>query len=49
MVTDDLLLGTGIGARAYVFGIPLRFDVAWRYNLDSWSKPKYYLSLGYDF
>lgn len=48
-VTDDLLLGTGIGARAYVFGIPARLDVAWSYTLDSWSKPKYYLSLGYDF
>jgi outer membrane protein assembly factor BamA len=49
MVTDDLLIGTGIGARAYVFGIPVRLDVAWNYNLDSWSKPKYYLSMGYDF
>ena len=49
LVTDDLLLGTGIGARAYVFGLPLRFDVAWNYNLDSWSEPHYYLSLGYDF
>jgi outer membrane protein assembly factor BamA len=48
-VTDDLMIGTGLGARAYVFGIPARLDVAWNYNLDSWSKPKYYLSLGYDF
>jgi outer membrane protein assembly factor BamA len=48
-VTDDLLVGAGMGARAYVFGIPARLDVAWNYNLDSWSKPKYYLSLGYDF
>lgn len=48
-VSQDMLLGTGAGARAYVFGIPLRFDVAWNYNLQSWSRPKYYLSLGYDF
>ncbi len=48
-VTQDLLLGTGVGARAYVFGFPLRLDVAWNYNLESWSKPKYYISLGYDF
>jgi Tol biopolymer transport system component len=49
VVTDDLLVGTGVGARAYVFGLPLRFDVAWNYDLDTWSKPHYYLSLGYDF
>jgi Tol biopolymer transport system component len=48
-VADDLRMGTGIGARAYVFGFPVRFDVAWRYDLQSWSEPKYYLSLGYDF
>jgi Tol biopolymer transport system component len=49
LVTDDLLLGTGIGARAYVFGLPVRFDVAWNYNLERWSAPHYYVSLGYDF
>jgi Tol biopolymer transport system component len=48
-VTDDLRIGTGIGARAYVLGIPLKLDVAWNYNLDVWSPPKYYISLGYDF
>ncbi len=48
-VTDDLLLGTGVGIRAYFFGMPVRMDVAWSYNLDVWSKPKYYFSLGYDF
>jgi Tol biopolymer transport system component len=49
LVTDDLLIGTGIGARAYVFGMPVRFDVAWNYNLENWSRPHYYVSLGYDF
>jgi len=48
-VTDDLLIGTGIGARTYVFGLPVRMDIAWSYNLQSWSRPKYYFSLGYDF
>jgi Tol biopolymer transport system component len=49
VVTKDLLIGTGLGARAYVFGLPVRFDVAWNYNLQSWSEPHYYVSLGYDF
>jgi len=48
-VTDDLLVGAGAGARAYVFGIPLRMDVAWRYTIENWSEPYYYFSLGYDF
>ena len=48
-VADDLRFGTGIGLRSFVFGFPLRFDVAWSYNLNSWSKPKYYLSIGQDF
>lgn len=48
-ITDDLLIGTGFGFRTYLFGLPARFDVAWSYNLESWSRPKYYLSLGYDF
>ncbi len=49
VVTDDLLLGAGIGLRAYVIGFPLRMDIGWNYNLDSWSRPIYYFSLGYDF
>ncbi|MBK8551790.1 MAG: hypothetical protein IPL53_12285 [Ignavibacteria bacterium] len=47
--TDNLLLGTGLGARANLFGFPFKFDVAWRYNLNKFSSPKYYFSLGYDF
>jgi outer membrane protein assembly factor BamA len=49
LVTDNLLMGAGMGARAYVFGFPVRFDVAWKYNIDSWSRPTYYFALGYDF
>lgn len=48
-VTDDLRLGTGIGLRSFVLGFPLRLDVAWRYDLEKWSKPKYYFSFGADF
>ncbi len=47
--TDDLLVGSGLGARAYVLGFPVRLDVAWRYTLESWSEPMYYFSFGYDF
>ena len=47
--TKDLLIGTGLGARANLFGFPFKFDVAWNYNLDKFSSPKYYISLGYDF
>lgn len=48
-VTDDLRLGTGIGLRSFVLGFPLRLDVAWQYDLERWSKPKYYFSFGADF
>ena len=48
-VTNDLLLGTGFGARANIFGFPLKFDLAWNYNFDKFSSPKYYISLGYNF
>ncbi len=47
--TNDLLLGTGFGARANMFGFPFMLDIAWSYDLDKFSAPKYYISLGYDF
>ena len=47
--TNDLLLGTGLGARANFLGFPVMFDIAWSYNLDKFSSPKYYISFGYDF
>src|SRR4030095_3365581 len=40
-VTNDLLLATGIGARANLFGFPFMLDIAWAYNLDKFSAPKY--------
>lgn len=47
--TKDLLIGTGVGARTFLFGFLLRFDIGWAYDVNSFSKPKYYLSLGTDF
>ncbi|MDD8019456.1 MAG: BamA/TamA family outer membrane protein, partial [Bacteroidota bacterium] len=48
-VTQDLLVGTGFGLRLIIFGMPLKIDVAWSYNYDTFSPPKYYFSLGGDF
>lgn len=47
--TKDLLIGTGLGTRLIFLNFPLKFDVAWSTNLHKWSKPKYYISLGFDF
>lgn len=49
LVTDDLLMGTGVGARLFFLYFLLRFDVAWAYNIDGFSSPKFYFSLGADF
>jgi outer membrane protein assembly factor BamA len=48
-VTDDLLIGTGVGARVFFLYFLLRFDVAWAYNIKGFSRPKFYFSLGADF
>jgi outer membrane translocation and assembly module TamA len=42
-------MGTGVGARVYFLYFLLRFDVAWAYNVDHFSKPKFYFSIGADF
>ena len=49
VVSKDLLMGTGLGARAFVLYFLLRFDVAWAYNVQGFSVPKYYISIGADF
>jgi Tol biopolymer transport system component len=49
LVTDDLLMGTGVGARIFFLYFLLRFDVAWAYNVHGFSQPKFYFSLGADF
>lgn len=48
-ITKDLLMGTGVGARIFFLYFLMRFDVAWAYNVDGFTKPKFYLSLGADF
>ncbi len=47
-VTKDMLIGTGYGFRMY-FIFLWRFDVAWSYDLDKFSQPKFYFSFGLDF
>jgi outer membrane protein assembly factor BamA len=49
IVTKDLLIGTGFGARMILLGLPFKFDVAWSFNIDGFSVPKYYISLGTDY
>ncbi len=49
IVTDNLLMGTGVGARVFLLYFLVRFDVAWAYNYNSFTKPKFYISLGADF
>ena len=47
--TKDLLIGMGFGARIFLLYFPLKFDVAWSYDMQKFSMPKYYISLGADF
>lgn len=49
LISKDLLVGTGLGARLYLLYFLVRFDVAWAYNFDGFSSPRYYFSLGADF
>ncbi len=46
--TKDLLLGTGVGFRAYLIFL-WKLDIAWKYDLNKFSAPRYYVSLGLDF
>lgn len=46
---DDLRIGAGIGLRSYFFGLPVRFDVAWPYDVSGWGNAGYFLSIGSDF
>jgi len=49
VVSRDLLMGMGTGARIFFLAFLVKFDVAWSWNLNSFSPPKYYFSLGADF
>lgn len=44
----DLLTGTGYGIRMIFLGFLLKMDIAYAYNLQGFSSPKYYFSLGAD-
>ncbi len=46
--TKDLLLGTGVGFRAYLIFL-WKLDIAWKYDLNKFSAPRYYISIGLDF
>ncbi len=49
LATKDLLIGMGVGTRLFFMYFPLKFDVAWSYDMQRFSKPKYYISIGADF
>lgn len=48
-VPKDLRVSAGVGARAYLLGLPIKLDVAWAYLGYTWSQPNYLISLGFDF
>jgi Tol biopolymer transport system component len=48
IVMKDLLTGMGYGVRVVFLGFLLKFDVAYAYDLQSFSTPKFYFSLGPD-
>jgi Tol biopolymer transport system component len=49
IISQDLLMGTGFGARLYFLYFLMRFDMAWAYDVKGFSQPKFYFSLGADF
>ena len=49
VVSQDLLMGMGTGARIFFLAFLVKFDVAWAWNVNTFSPPKYYFSLGTDF
>ncbi|MFZ1731875.1 MAG: biopolymer transporter Tol [Bacteroidota bacterium] len=49
ILNQDLLIGTGVGARMWFLGFPMKFDIGWSYNGGGFSRPIFYFSLGADF
>lgn len=49
LINQDLLIGTGVGARMWFLGFPIKFDIGWSYNGGGFSRPIFYFSLGADF
>ncbi len=48
VASQDLLIGTGVGFRLYLIFL-WKLDIAWKYDLDKFSAPRYYISIGLDF
>lgn len=48
IVAKDILQGMGYGVRMVVLGFLLKMDVAWAFDLQRFSRPQYYFSLGAD-
>ncbi len=46
---ENVIMSSGIGVRAYMLGLPIKMDIAWRNEYHTWSKPLYLFSLGFDF
>lgn len=46
-VSEDVLMSTGIGFRTY-FIFLWKFDIAWKYDVKSFSQPRYLFSIGLD-
>jgi Tol biopolymer transport system component len=46
---NDIVAGYGFGARIFVLVFLVKYDLAWRYDLENSSKPYHYISLGVDF
>lgn len=46
---NDLFMSAGIGIRSYLLGFPLKMDVAWQNKYETWSRPRFMFSLGYDY
>ncbi|RMH64200.1 MAG: biopolymer transporter Tol [Calditrichaeota bacterium] len=47
--TDDLFISYGTGARVYLLGFLLKYDLAWQYDWQNSSRPRHYFSIGVDF
>ncbi len=48
-VDGDILMSMGVGVRAILLGLPVKFDLAWLNAQGGWSSPRWTISLGADF
>ncbi|MGB9851363.1 MAG: peptidase MA family metallohydrolase [Candidatus Kapaibacteriota bacterium] len=46
---NRMLLSMGVGVRAWILGLPVKMDIAWRKEYFAWSKPIYSFSIDLDF